>query len=33
MDFYTRARAVGGAAKMSNKKDVKIAFARLCFER
>lgn len=28
MDFYTRARAVGGAAKMSNKKDVKIAFAK-----
>lgn len=31
MDFYTRARAVGGAAKMSNKKDVKIAFAKRDF--
>lgn len=28
MDFYTRARAVGGAAKMSNKKDVKIPFLK-----
>lgn len=31
MDFYTRARAVGGAAKMSNKKDVRIAFAKRDF--
>lgn len=28
MDFYTRVRAVGGAAKMNSKKDVKIAFAK-----
>ena len=31
MDFYTRARVIGGAAKMSNKKDVKIAFAKRDF--
>lgn len=31
MDFYTRARAVGGAAKMDNKKEVKIAFTKRDF--
>lgn len=28
MDFYSRVRAIGGAAKMGDKKEVKIAFAK-----